>query len=279
MKRKIFFILLLSFMLLQSCRKDGVTPVQSPGMEYKEIVSANIPGDVLVKLYINTGDSLTLGYNDVFMKVWKNSNEQNSGYVKLFPKMWMTPTYVHSTAASERFNFDNSIGYYKGYVVFNMITNPPDVIWYGVFTYVDGNGTSYVQADSTAMYTSYHPEKQWRLFLDTTDQALYMLSLVKPFFPVVGMNEITVLLHKTESHLLTHEELHDAFMSVSVYNVDSLNQSSGNISPVISSDGFYKGTINIPNPGRWKFCDTIRYQGRIITNRPPPMPEFYFEVQ
>jgi len=68
-------------------------------------------------------------------------------------------------------------------------------------------------------------------------------------------------------------------MSISVYNTDSLIQSTGNISPVIGNDGFYRGTINIPYPGNWKFCDTITYQGRVITNRPPPMPEFYFEVQ
>ncbi len=279
MKKVIPLLALLFLLILQSCRDEAVSPTQSQGVEYKEIVSVSIPGDVNIKLYTTGYDSLTLGYNDIFMRVWKNSNEQNSGYVKFFPKMWMTPTYMHSTAVSERFNYDNTISYYKGYGVFNMVTDPPAVVWYGVFTYVDGNGTSYIQPDSTPMYTSYHPEKKWMLFLDTADQSLYMLSLVKPFHPVIGSNEISVLLHKTESQLLTHEELHDAFMSISVYNVDSLNQTSGNISPVISNDGYYRGIINIPYPGRWKFCDTITYQGRVITNSPPPMPEFYFEVQ
>jgi len=279
MKKLITLIALLSLLMLQSCREDAVSPKQTPGAEYKEIVSVNIPGDINIILYTTGYDSLTLGYNDIFMRVRKNSNEQNTGYVKLFPKMWMTPTYMHSTAVSERFNYDNTIGYYKGYGVFNMVTDPPAVVWYGVFTYVDENGTSYIQPDSTPMYTSYHHEKQWRLFLDTTDQTLYMLSLVKPFYPAVGSNEISVLLHKTESQLVIHQEIHDAFMSVSVYNTDSLIQSTGNISPVIGNDGFYRGTINIPYPGNWKFCDTIIYQGRVITDRPPPMPEFYFEVR
>lgn len=279
MIKRLQLFALFSLLMFNSCRDSVVSPPPNPGAEYKEIVSVNIPGDINIKLYITGYDSLTLGYNDIFMRVWKNSSLQTAGYIKFFPKMWMTPTYMHSTAVSERFSFDNSTGYYKGYCVFNMITNPPDVVWYGVFTFVDENGISYVQPDSTPMYTSYHPEKQWRLFLDTTDQVLYMLSLVKPFYPAAGSNEICVLLHKTESQLIIHEELHDAFMSVSVYNVDSLTQSTGNISPVIGSDGFYRGTINIPYPGRWKFCDTITYQGRVITNRPPPMPEFYFEVQ
>jgi hypothetical protein len=269
-----FFILLLN----QGCN-NTVAPPQSFGVVYKEIVSVNIPGDINIKLYTTGYDSLTSGYNDIFMKVRKNSSLQNSGYVKLFPKMWMTPTYMHSTAVSDSFYYDNSIGYYKGYCVFNMVTDPPAVVWYGVFTFVDGAGISYVQPDSTPMYTSFHPEKKWMLFLDTTDQSLYQLSLVKPFQPAVGLNDITVILHKTEGQLLTHQELHNAFMSISVYNTDNFNQSTGNISPVIGNDGFYSGKINIPYSGHWKFCDTIMYQGRVITNRPPPMPEFYFEVQ
>lgn len=279
MKKELLTFTFSIVLLFQGCRDEVVPPPESSGVVYKEIVSVDIPGNINIKLYTTGYDSLTLGYNDIFMKVWENSNEQNSGYVKLFPKMWMTPTYMHSTAISERFNFDNSVGYYKGYCVFNMVTDPPAVVWYGVFTFVDVGGISYVQPDSTPMYTSYHPEKQWRFFLDTTDQLIYMLSLVKPFKPDVGLNDITVLLHKTNGLLLTHEELHDAFMSISVYNVYNFNQSTGNISPVIGNDGFYRGKINIPYSGNWKFCDTIRYQGRIITNRPPPMPEFYFEVQ
>lgn len=276
MLRRLYLIILLPILLLHSCRDTAVVPPNQPD-DYVEIVSVNIPGEIVLKLYTTGSDSLTIGYNDIFMKVWKSSNEQNSGYVKFFPKMWMTPTYMHSTATSERFNYDNSIGYFKGYCVFNMITNPPDVIWYGVFTYVDANGTSYVQPDSTPMFTANRPKKQYRLFLDTTDMSLYMLSLVKPFAPVVGINDYWVLLHKTESQLIVHQELHDAVFSTSVYNADSLTQTSGNISPVIGNDGFYRGKVNFPYPGRWKVCDTITYNGRVITQ--PPMPDFYFEVQ
>ena len=278
MKTGLLLFTFLVLLLAHGCN-DSVAPPENSGVVYKEIVSVNIPGDINIKLYTTGYDSLTSGYNDIFMKVRKSSIVQNSGHVKLFPKMWMTPTYMHSTAVSDSFFYDNSIGYYKGYAVFNMVTSPPDVIWYGVFTFVDGAGISYIQPDSTPMYTSFHPEKKWMLFFDSTDQSLYQLSLVKPFQPAVGLNDITVILHKTQGELLTHQELHNAFMSISVYNTDNFNHSTGNISPVIGNDGFYHGNINIPYSGHWKFCDTITYQGRVITNSPPPMPEFYFEVQ
>jgi len=277
MKKSILLIAVFLLLVLSSCRESSVAPPPAPSINYKEVASANLPGDFIVTLYIDNGDSLTTGYNDIFFKVKKNSAEQNSGYVKLYPKMWMTPVYMHSTAVSERFNYDNSSGYYKGYAIFSMVTSLPQG-WYGVFTYVDGLGNSYIQQDSTPLYAGYHREKQWSFFYDTTDQAIYMFTLVKPFSAAVGLNDISILLHKTEARLLNHQELHDAVMSISVYDIHTFNQSAGNISPVPGSDGYYRGKINIPYSGEWKVCDTIRYQGRLITNNPPPMPEFYYNV-
>jgi hypothetical protein len=277
MKKLILLIFPLLLFLAGGCKESSVSPPVTA--DYKEIASSNLPGGYNITLLINSGDSLTTGYNDIFFKVKKNSSEQTNGYVKFYPKMWMTPTYMHSTAVSERFIYDNTSGYFKGYAVFSMVTDPVQgVIWYGVLTYVDGQGNSYVQQDSTPLYTTYHPEKQWRFFYDTTDQAIYMFTLVKPFAASRGLNDIDILLHKTEAHLLTHEELHDAVMSISVYDIHTFTQSSGNVSPVPGSDGFYHGKINLPYSGEWKVCDTIRYQGRLITNNPPPMPEFYYNV-
>jgi hypothetical protein len=243
---------------------------------FTEVANVNF-NEINVKVFVKDTDSLTTGYNEMFMKVYKSGNEQSAGYVKLFPKMWMTPTYMHSTAVKDKFEFDNSSGYYKGYCIFNMPTSPPDVVWYGVFTYVDGNNT-YI-SDSTAMYTVFHREKLWSFFYDTTDQTTYMFSLVKPYKPVKGMNELNLYLHKTTPMLLEHEQINNAQMSISVYNVYTHAQSTGNISPVGSEDGIYKGSFNIPDTGSWKICDTIYYMNRYITNNPPPMPEFYFEVK
>lgn len=275
--RFIKFIPLLPVLLfIENCSENSVTVTNQGTASYKEILSASIDS-VTVQLYIYGYDSLTTGYNDVYFKVKKNSTEQTNGYVKLFPKMWMTPTYMHSTPVSPRFDYDNSIGYYKGYAIFNMVTSPPTVVWYSVITYVDKDSVSHA-SDSIPTYTSFHREKQWMFFLDTSTQITYMISLVKPFSPLKGMNDFWVILHKTRNQLLSHEQIYDAQMSTCVYELDSLNRSSGNISPIPGSDGIYCGKINLPYPGAWKVCDTIFYNGHNITNY-PPLPEFYFEPQ
>jgi hypothetical protein len=265
----------LLFLMFYSCRDAVVINQNTPS--YNEVVNVNF-NDVNIKVYVKDEDSLTTGYNEMFMKVNKSGSELSTGFVKLFPKMWMTPTYLHSTAVKDKFEFDNASGYYKGYCIFNMPTSPPDVVWYGVFTYVDENNNS-VTSDSTAMYTAFHRDKQWSFFFDSTDQSTYMFSIVSPLKAVKGMNELSLYLHKTDAKLMQHEQINDALMSICVYNFYTGQKSTGNISPVGSPDGIYRGKFNISDTGVWKICDTINYMGRNITNNPPPMPEFYFEVR
>gem|GEM_PF-2972431 len=264
----------LIFMI--SCSDSIVVNNPSP-VSYNEIVSVDI-GEVNIKLFITGNDSLTLGYNDIFMKVKKGNAVQTKGYVKFFPKMWMTPTFLHSTAVSEKFLYDAGTGYYKGYAIFNMVTGPPDVIWYGVFTYVDENSNSFI-SDSVPMYTKYDSTKQWRLIYDQSEQCNYTISLVKPFKVVPGMNDIQLLLHKTDFQLLNFEQIDNAVMSISVYKLDSTYiQSTGNVNPVSSPDGVYRGKFNLPHKGGWQLCDSIYYDNKWITNNPPPMPQFFFEI-
>ena len=84
---------------------------------------------------------------------------------------------------------------------------------------------------------------------------------------------------QTDAQLYYHTQINDAEMFLRVYDLDSSNISTGNISPTGNSDGIYRGIINMPYAAQWKTIDTIKYQGRYITNNPPPMPDFYFDLR
>jgi hypothetical protein len=249
----------------------------NPQPVYTEILSVNM-SNINVKLFITGYDSLTTGYNEIFFKVLKDSIGQNRGHVRFYPKMWMTPRLWHSTPVCSTFTYDNSIGYYRGYAVFNMPTSPPILVWSSFITYQDEFGINYV-SDSTPTYTSYHPEKQYRVFSDSTEQIKYHVTLVRPFSALKGLNDFWVILHSSDDIEQFFQQLIEPQMFISVYELDSLNQSTGNVSPVIGSDGIYKGKINLPYSGSWRVCDSIFYHGHFITNNPPPMPQFNFEVQ
>jgi hypothetical protein len=129
------------------------------------------------------------------------------------------------------------------------------------------------------MYASLHPEKQLKYFYDLSDTTYYTLTLVKPFTPTAGINDIEFLLHKSSVYQLEFEQLTDASMYLNIYKQDSLYSTTGNSDPVIGSDGFYKGRINVPHSGTWIVADTIFYNGRYVTNNPPPLPEFSIDIE
>ena len=268
--------ILFTALIFMSC-SDSVINYNEPSPVYNEILSVNI-SNVNVKLFITGNDSLTTGYNELFFRVTRDSVQQNTGNIKFYPKMWMTPHLWHSTPVCSTFNYDNSSGYYKGYAVFNMATSPPILVWNSFITFKDAQGTNY-DSDSIPIYTSYHPEKQYEVFTDSTEDTKYYVTLIKPFSPVTGLNDFWVILHKSDEIEQYFEQLNEPKMYISVYELDSLNHSSGNISPVAGSGGIYRGKINLPYSGIWRVSDSIYYHNHYITNNPPPMPEFNFELQ
>ncbi len=275
--RSILFISLCSFLIIYGCSETINNNPASPPV-YNEILTINLPDNYSLKLYTSDTDSLTYAYNEVYFKVWLNSTEQNTGHLKVYPEMRMTPHIVHSTPVSDSFVYNSGTGYYKGYIIFNMPTTPPNFVWNTKFTYTDNSNISH-ETDSVPVYISYRPERQLRYFYDLSDTAYYTLTLVKPFDPVAGINEIAFLLHRSDVYELEFEQLTDALMYLNVYKEDSLYSTGGNTDPVIGSDGFYRGNINLPHIGSWVAGDTIFYNGRIITNNPPPLPVFSFDIE
>jgi hypothetical protein len=245
---------------------------------YYEILTINLPDNYTVKLYSADSDSLTYAYNEVYFKVWQNNAGQNTGYMKVYPQMRMTPHIIHSTPVSDSFAYNSVSGYYRGFIIFNMPTTPPDLVWRTKFTFVDGNGTGH-ETDSIPLYISYHPEKQLKYFYDLSDTTYYTLTLVKPFNPLAGLNGLELLLHKSNVYQLDFDQIRDALMYINVYKQDSLYSTGGNANPVIGPDGIYRGIINVPHKGLWMVADTIYYNGRIITNNPPPLPEININVE
>ena len=68
-------------------------------------------------------------------------------------------------------------------------------------------------------------------------------------------------------------------MYINVYKQDSLYQTQSNTHPVIGAGGIYFGRVNTPHKGTWIVSDTIYYNGRYITNNPPPLPQFNIIIE
>jgi hypothetical protein len=275
--KEIIFTITVFLLFLTGC-KDTIGNIDYFPPAYNEILTVNLPESVTLKLYLLDTDSLTYGYNNVHFSVTKNSVLQTSGYIKVYPLMQMTPHLFHSTPVSDSFTYNSSSGYFSGYMIFNMQVAPPALVWRTKFTYVEGGGNSH-EKDSIPLYTSYHPEKQVKLIYSYSDSANYTLTLLKPYIPLAGTNDFQIMLHRSTDEDKTFQHIRNAAMFLNVYNRDSLYQTSGNTNPVINNDGIYSGRINLPHKGLWSAADTIKYNGITITNNPPPLPEFNFEIK
>ncbi len=245
---------------------------------YNEIQTVNLPDNYTIKLYVTGYDSLTYAYNKVYFKVSEGSTPQTAGYVKVYPQMRMTPHITHSTPVSDSFTYNATSGYFEGFMIFNMPTTPPDLVWRCRFTYYEPSGTSH-ETDSVPLYTSLHPEKQLKYFYDLADTMYYTLTMVSPFTPIAGVNDLAVILHSSDVYQQSFTQITDAQMYINVYKQDSLYQSTGNTDPVIGEDGIYYGRVNTPHNGIWIVSDTINYNGRYITNNPAPLPEITITVE
>ena len=258
------------------CNNSAILNPSTGQLSVKEITSVT-SGSFRISLYVSGQDSLNTGYNEVYFKAWNGSSELRNGHISFFPKMWMSPTFEHSTPASDKFLFDSGTEYFRGYVIFNMPTSPPDVIWWAFLKYYDESSNVTV-FDSAALYVSYHIERQWQYFYDSTEQKTYMLTLLEPFISVKGINDFSLMLHKTDAHVYYHEQINNADMKIKVFKFGTDTVSSDNVNPLPSAEGIYRGKINLPDSGQWHIIDTIKYQNRYITNNPPPFPEFYFII-
>lgn len=276
MKTRIIIFCSILF-LFYGC-SDSVLNNTGTLVTYNEIRTINLPDNYTIKLYVTGYDSLTYAYNKVFFKVLLGSSALNAGYIKVYPQMRMTPHITHSTPVSDSFTYNASSGYFEGFMIFNMPTTPPDLVWKCRFTYYEPSGTSH-QADSIPIYISLRPEKQLKYFYDLADTMYYTLTMISPFAPLAGVNDLAVMLHSSDVYQQSFTQITDAQMYINVYKQDSLYQTNGNTRPVIGQGGVYYGRINTPHTGTWMVADTIYYNGRYITNNPPPLPEFSISVE
>jgi hypothetical protein len=275
---KIVFYIISAFIYIQGCKETGtITNPNTNPQVYKNIFTVT-KDSLSVKVYIVDQDSLTTGYNQIFFKVYNLSNEIKNGTINYYPIMWMTPRVFHSTPMKESYNYNSNTGYFSGYVIFIMPTTPPNIIWYSKITYIDEANNQH-KFDSASTYVSYHKEKQWRIFLDTTDRKSWIISLLDTYYPIKGLNNYKIMVHKTDEELKTFIQIYNADIKIKVYDIATGNESTGNISPTANNAGYYSGKINLPYVAEWKACDTIWYEGKRVTDNPPPSPDFYYQIK
>lgn len=267
---KYFSILLLLSVLLSSCSKDDTVSSNDPvNSDYVKITTFESSA-LKLEVWSATGNSFFNGYNDIGFKVFIGGSEKNTGFVKFTPKMYHFPgSPAHSSPVSQQYLYDSETQLFSGYVCFTMISDTTGS-WYGFFNYNNEAGI-----DSAYLNVGVLSSNQTKVWDNISSGYTYVLTLVHPQNPKLGLNSFTCMLHRTINDL-DYSEVNDAQMFVRPWMETMGHGSSNNTDPSHTGGGRYEGKVNFTMSGLWVVYDSVKVQGNFITNNPPP--KFNFDV-
>ena len=257
-----YFLIIISILLFYSCKDNAVTNQQNVSTPYNKILEVS-NDTVKYELYSASGSMLFSSYNELGIKVYLFGVEQTSGYVRYAPRMaHFIGFYAHGTPVKPLFYYDIQKGLFSGYASYIMVSDS-NSIWLGDYSY---NGNYRIRDSVFYVYpNSTHKMAAWP---NIADEHVYYLSLITPFNPVLGMNEVRMVLSRTHNDTL-FTEVDSCQMYFRTFVSATGQTSSGNINPVWLGGGKYKGYVNLPFNAVWSVYDSIIYQGVMKTNSPP----------
>jgi hypothetical protein len=266
------FLLVFSAILCSCGNNDPVTPITgNPQDEYVKVAVAE-RGNLRFEIWNSSGDTLMTGYNKAGFKVFENNVPKTSGYVKFFAKMYHSGSNsIHSTPVEPQFNYDPALEMFTGYIIMLMPADSTSP-WYGFYNY---NDTQYV--DSVLFDAAWNHQAKFKIFVDLSTSLSYLITVLPPLQPGRGINDFKCMLHESYDFVY-FTQVNTANMYIRPW-LDSLHHTStGNVDPVYTSGGIYKGTMNLDYPGLWQVYDSIYYNNKWITPS-GNTPYIVFQVQ
>lgn len=268
---KKFLLLIICCIFLYSCKSNN--PVSSDN----EIIPANYvkvdsvyTGSWKFVLWSATSSKLNYGYNEIGFKVYNGATEMKDGYFKYIPVMTHIGVSGHGCPVKSNLSYNSDLGLFNGYVCLTMYSDSVSV-WKASYDY---NGAAKI--DSVPFYINNSSNDYIRIWTDLAGSNNYIMTLVSPLTPQLGLNNYSVMLHSTHDDV-TYTEIDNASFGILVWMVAHGHTSSNNINPVSKGGGKYTGQVNFTMSGGWTVYDTIKVGGTDITNNNPP--RFNFKVE
>ncbi len=259
--KKLFLLSLVSAFLFVSCKKDKdntTDPINggtNPTTEYKLIVKDTTDTDLIVELYAKT-ETIEMGYTPLYVKIKDlNGNAVENATVSFLPVMDMG-TMKHSSPMEQPV-FSSSSKFYEGMVVFTMASSMGD---WELNTIVNGDTTSFdINVLKNPTGTKYVGS------YNGTDGEKYFVTLVRPFKWTVGMNNVSIMVHKKET-MMSFPAVNDFTIAMDPQMTSMGHGSPNNVSPTSAGKGYYNGKANFTMTGDWRLnLDLLKAGDTIVS--------------
>lgn len=267
--KKLFFILFTAVIFCHCGNDNSVNNTNNnEPSDYTKIYTAE-SGINKIEIYSKTSGGFVFGFNELAFRVYINNTEQNSGYVKFKPVMYHGiggPS--HSIPVSPQYTYNSEKSLFTGYAIFIMYDT-------AAFWAADINYNELFSLDSNIITLNYSSRTKICAWDNSITERTYFLTLIEPHAPVVGLNDVDMMLHETQN-MQEYSEINNAEMFIRPWMEAMGHGSSNNADPVYISPGRYKGTVNFNMAGEWYLYDSVKVNGSFITLT--PAPKFIMQV-
>lgn len=252
----LFLCTVLLLALVSSCGNDS-NPTQestNPTEGLKKIQDFVI-GDYTLSLYNENGE-LRLGYTKVYFAVKdKNGNYVSDAQLTAFPRMDMG-TMTHSTPRSEITKVPGK-ALYEAYYSFLMYSGQGDGTWYYDLKYKIANDSDSITHQVIQVKNAFRSDgatsrRVIQSLLALDESGTYVISLVEPISPKVGLNDITAYIHK-RVNANTYVPVKNLTLKLDPRMPSMENHSSPNNVDLTwdEASSIYKGKVNFSMTGYW----------------------------
>lgn len=267
-----------------SCKKENKKETE------KEVVKSEVDGYQLAKEIADEQYSVEIytlsgkfkkGYNDLFVRVKNKTGNtyEKAAQVTITPVMDMG-TMQHSCPVSSFDKMTSKMYVYSGFAIFQMASMTADDWKLSVRLIVnnqsiDLDGTITVDNVSRVNVTTF----------TGTDNAKYVLALVDPVQPKVGLNVISARLFQMEN-MMTFTEKNNYKIKIDPRMPSMGNHGSPNNADLMQANGtgLYKGQLSLTMTGYWKInlqllnAQEEVLKGEEVSNQ-NESSSIYFEVE
>ena len=262
---------------LFSCTKDNNSKAQD---EVKELQLTTTLTNSTHKLELYTQNGkFTTGYNAIFIQAKDlDGNNIEIEQASWKPIMHMT-SMSHACPYSSIQKKADATHTYEGFIVFQMAGN--DMEGWEISIDYTANGADFT---ATAPIQVLQAEKRRSEAFKGSDDTRYILALVEPTEPKVGINDMKAILYKMENMM--------SFVPVTNYSIEidprmpgmGNHGSPNNVHLSNVSDGFYNGKLSLTMTGYWKInlrlldASQTVLKGEIVDDN-NESSSIYFEIE
>lgn len=262
--KKIFWLCLLGVMAVSACNKsdnnDGNT-IPTASLEGKIKLLMDVVSGIKVTLWSDS--SLSVGYNKLYFTLEDSVSGQSLTDVSPVLSAKMDMDGMMMSGPCENPEFKDDLKGYEGASVFTMPGNDMMGKWVIMLAFENPN----TGRDDTATFSVEVKSAGFGTVLTQkgNDSAQYLITLIQPLHPQIGMNNMELLICKQSDNSMSYVPENDLTIEAKP-QMPSMGgmTSTGNENPAFTANGHYLGKVNLNMTGDWQIDLKIHKGGALI---------------